>query len=107
MLAGAPPPTNFNAEHVGEGRIKVTWTQVTDGDARGYRIYYKLEPDGDENVFQDVDGRNTEEATIEVTAGGVYSITIVTRTEILPSEVEGPVNVTVGKKNKHNIELTK
>ena len=106
MLAGVPPLNNFNAEHVGEGRIRVTWDQVTDVDRRGFRIYYKLEPDGDENVFVNVDDRDAVEATIEVTVGGNYSITIVTLTEFLPSAVAGPVTVTVGKQNKH-IELTK
>ena len=99
MLADAPPPSNLNAEHVGEGHIRVTWTPVTDSNWEGYRIYYKLEPDGDENVFQNVDDHDAEETTIEVTVGGTYSITILTRTEFLPSEVEGPVTLIVGKQD--------
>ena len=83
LLAATPPPTNLNAVHVGEGRIRVTWTRPSDSDRRGFQIYYKLEPDGDENVFQDVGNRDAEEATIEVTFGGTYSITIVTLTDFL------------------------
>ena len=96
LFADTGRPNNLNAEQDG-GDIRVTWDDTSDSDAIGYRIYYKLEPDGDENVFQDVDGRSTDEATIDVTVGGVYSITIVSRGNILPSTVVGPVNVTVGK----------
>ena len=56
-LAATAPPSNLNAEQDGED-IRVTWTPTSDGDVRGYRIYYKLEPDGDENVFQDVNGHS-------------------------------------------------
>ena len=97
LLAGNPPPSSFNAEHVGESCIRLTWDRVTDPDRRGFRIYYKLEPDGDENVFQDVTNSDAVEATIEVTVGGTYSITIVTLSEFLPSRVAGPVTVIVGK----------
>ena len=106
LLADVSPPNNFNAEHVGDSRIRVTWTRPSDSDRRGFRIYYKLEPNGDENVFQDVNDGDVVGATIQVTFGGTYSIIIVTLTDILPSEVTGPETVTVGKQNK-NIELTK
>ena len=84
------PPTNLVVVQVTDTSVIVSWTPPTDTtDVSGYRIFYD---DGTREEFVDVFGSEASTVTINgLTTGSTYSITIVSTSEGLPSEVVGPV----------------
>ena len=64
----------------------------------GYRIYYQAEGSQDTNPSSVDVGASTTQHTLSGLQGGIwYTITMVTKSQYLPSNVVGPVNITLRK----------
>ena len=76
--------------------VMVSWTPPTDTtDVTGYQIFYT--ENGGGQLSRGVSGASTNMDTIpSLTTGSTYSITIVSTSHGLPSEVVGPEMVELG-----------
>ena len=98
---GASPPTSLSAQPTSPTSIRISWIPPASGPTVvGYRIYYQAE--GSQDNLTDpsrVDiGASTTQHTLSGLQGGIwYTITMVTKSQYLPSNVVGPVNVTLRK----------
>ena len=97
-VAGATPPTNLTADPVDPTSINVSWTQPTSGaTVTGYRIYYRALGSAPYHGKVDVSANKTQHIVSNLNEGFVYTITMVTRSQYLPSTVAGPIRATLGK----------
>ena len=98
FVAGATPPTNLTANPVDPTSIKVSWTRPTSGAAvTGYRIYYRALGSVPYHGSVDVGANKTQHIVSNLRQGFVYIITMVTRSQYLPSTVTAPIRATLGK----------
>ena len=96
VVADASPPTGLSAVPINSEEINVCWNPPTLG-ATKYQIFYEAlgsnNNSGSVNVFASV-----EKCTqLKLSGGFVYNITMVTKSQHLPSTVAGPITVTLGK----------
>ena len=97
-VAGATPPTNLTADPVDPTSIKVSWTRPTSGAAvTGYCIYYRALGSVPYHGSVDVGANKTHHIVSNLREGFVYIITMVTRSQYLPSSVTAPIRATLGK----------
>ena len=98
FIAGATPPTNLTANPVDPTSIKVSWTRPTSGaTVTGYRIYYRTLGSVPYRGSVDVGANKTQHTVFNLHEGFVYTITMVTRSQYLPSTVTAPIRATLGK----------
>ena len=101
IVTGASPPTNLSAQSASPTSIIVSWTPPASGaTVVGYRINYQAEGSQDDPTSHgSVDlGASANEHTLSDLEGGVlYTITMITMSQYLPSTVTGPVTVTLRK----------
>ena len=96
VVADASPPTDLSGAPVSFEEIDVCWNPPTSG-ATKYQIFYEAlgsnNNSGSVNVFA-----SEEKCTqLKLLGGFVYNITMVTKSQHLPSTVAGPITVTLGK----------
>ena len=100
IVTGASPPTNLSAEPTSPTSIRVSWTPPASGaTVVGYRIYYHAEGSQDNPTnHSSVDvGASAAQHALSLQGGVLYTITLVTMSQYLPSTVTGPVTVTLRK----------
>ena len=93
------PPTNLklSADSDDSTQTTLSWTPSQDSRVTGYRIYYTA-LGSTFNHRVDV-GTNKTKHTIHLLRGFVYNITMVTRSQYLPSTVTTLISTTLGKSN--------
>ena len=93
------PPTNLklSADSDDSTQTTLSWTPSQDSRVTGYRIYYTA-LGSTFNRSVDV-GTNKMKHTIHLLRGFVYNITMVTRSQYLPSTVTTLISTTLGKSN--------
>ena len=94
------PPTNLklsSADSDNPTKSTLSWTPSQDSGVTGYQINYRALG----NTFShSVDvGADKPEYTIHLLRGFVYNITMVTRSQYLPSTVTTLISTTLGKSN--------
>ena len=94
------PPTNLklsSADSDNPTKSTLSWTPSQDSGVTGYQINYRALG----NTFShSVDvGADKPEHTIHLLRGFVYNITMVTRSQYLPSTVTTLISTTLGKSN--------
>ena len=94
------PPTNLklsSADLDDPAQSTLSWTPSQDSGVTGYQINYRALG----NTFShSVDvGANKPEHTFHLPRGFVYNITMVTRSQYLPSTVTTLISTTLGKSN--------
>ena len=98
VVADASPPTGLSAVQINFDEIQVFWTRQTlETTVTGYQIFYIAL--GSDNIHGSVNvSAGIEKHTqFKLPGGFVYNITMVTKSQHLPSTVAGPVTVTHGK----------
>ena len=99
VVAGAYPPTGLSAEPDDLGNIKVSWTPPTLEDTMtGYQIFYKALGSGNIHESVPVCAGEDRHTLPNLEEGFVYTITMVTKSQHLPSTVAGPITATLGKR---------
>ena len=94
-FTAATPPTGLTAVQDSLTSILVSWTPPASGGASrtGYRISYQIDGGSEQSV--DVGATATNHTLTGLQSGATYSISIVARSNQLPSTVVGPVTVTI------------
>ena len=101
VITGASPPTNLSAQPTSPTSIRVSWNPPASGPTVvGYQIYYQAE--GSQDIHTDLSsvdiGASGTQHTLSALQGGIwYIITMVTKSQYLPSNVVGPVNISLRK----------
>ena len=93
------PPTNLklSADSDDSTQTTLSWTPSQDSRVTGYRIYYTaLGSTFNHSVYV---GTNKTKHTNHLLRGFVYNITMVTRSQYLPSTVTTLISTTLGKNN--------
>ena len=96
LLLGVPdPPTDLSATQVGPTSIRVSWTAPVSGaTVTGYRMYYRAV--GDQGSV-DISATKTEYVLLGVQYGLSYTITMLTKSQYLPSHLSSSVRAILGK----------
>ena len=95
IVAGATPPTNITADPDGPTSIKVSWFPPASGaTVTGYQIFYRSD---NNHVSVDIPASKKQHTLSKLQGGFVYTITMVTKSNHLPSTVTGPIRATLGK----------
>jgi len=99
-IIGASPPTNLSAEPTSPTSIRISWTPpVSEATVVGYQINYHAErpQDGPINHGSVEVGASVTQHTLSDLQGGlVYTITMVAKSQYLPSIMVGPVTAVLG-----------
>ena len=94
-MSGVPdPPTVLSATQVGSTSIRISWTAPTSGaTVTGYKMYYRAV--GDQGSV-DISANETEYVLLGLQYGLPYTITMVTKSQHLPSRLSSSVRATLG-----------
>ena len=96
VVVDASPPTNLTVVSNEFDEIKVSWSQPSSrATIIGHQIFY--EALGNNTNHGSVDAREDKCARFKLPEGFVYNITMVTKSQYLPSPVAGPITATLGK----------
>ena len=98
VVVDASPPTNLSVVQINFGEIKVSWLQPPSGATiTGHQIFY-IALDSNSNSGSVEVGAGEDKCTrFKLLEGFVYNITMVTKSQHLPSTVVGPITATLGK----------
>ena len=98
FVAGATPPTNLTADPDGPTSIKVSWIPPTSKlTVTGYQIFYRMLGSVTNYGSVDIAANKKQHILYNLQGGFVYVITMVTKSQHLPSTVAGPIRATLGK----------
>lgn len=98
VVAGAHPPTGLSAEPNDLANIIVSWTPPTLDTMTGYQIFYEALGSGNNHGSVHVCAGEDRHTLPNLEEGFVYNITMVTKSQHLPSTVAGPIIATLGKR---------
>ena len=98
FVAGASPPTNLTADPDGPTSIKISWIPPTSRvTVTGYQIFYRMLGSITNYGSVDIAANKKQHTLYNLLGGFVYVITMVTKSQHLPSTVVGPIRATLGK----------
>ena len=98
VVADASPPTGLSAVPINFEKIKVSWLPPTSGaTVTGYQIFYKALGSVTDYGSVDIAANKKQHILYNLPGGFVYVITMVTKSQHLPSTVAGPIRATLGK----------
>ena len=98
IVADASPPTNLTADPDGPTSIKVSWLPPTSRvTVTGYQIFYRMLGSVTNYGSVDIAANKKQHTLYNLHEGFVYIITMVTRSQYLPSTVTAPIRATLGK----------
>ena len=98
VVVDASPPTNLSAVQINFGEIKVSWLQPPSGATiTGHQIFYIALGSNINSGSVEVGAGEDKCTRFKLPEGFVYNITMVTKSQHLPSTVVGPITATLGK----------